>query len=50
MDHLDEDFNPNPYIYNESSLIKKLLDWEIEKHFLCKHGIFSISFICTLLS
>ena len=29
MDYLDEDFDP--YIYNESSLIKKLLDWEIEK-------------------
>ena len=31
MDYLDEDFDPNPYIYNESSFIKKLLDWEIEK-------------------
>ena len=50
MDYLDEDFDPNPYIYNESSFIKKLLDWEIEKEFLCKHGIFSINFICTLLS
>ena len=50
MDYLDEDFDPNPYIYNESSFIKKFLDWEIEKQFLCKHGIFSINFICTLLS
>ena len=31
MDYLDEDLNPNPYIYNESSYIKKLLDCEIEK-------------------
>ena len=31
MDYLDEDFDPNPYIYNESSFNKKLLDWEIEK-------------------
>ena len=31
MDYLDEDFDPNPYIYNESSFIKKLLDWKIEK-------------------
>ena len=31
MDYLDEDLNPNPYIYNESSYIKKLLDWETEK-------------------
>ena len=31
MDYLDEDLNPNPYIYNESSHIKKLLDWETEK-------------------
>ena len=50
MDYLDEDFDQNPYIYNENSLIKKLLDWEIEKYILCKHGIFSINFICTLLS
>ena len=26
MDYLDEDFNPDPYIYNESSFIKKPLD------------------------
>ena len=31
MDYLDEDLNPNPYFYNESSYIKKLLDCEIEK-------------------
>ena len=31
MDYLDEYFDPNPYIYNESSFIKKFLDWEIEK-------------------
>ena len=31
MDYLDEDLNPNPYIYNGSSYIKKLFDWEIEK-------------------
>ena len=31
MDYLDEDLDPNPYIYNESSYIKKLLDQEIEK-------------------
>ena len=31
MDYLDEDLDPNPYSYNESSYIKKLLDWEIEK-------------------
>ena len=31
MDYLDEDLDPNPYIYNGSSYIKKLLDWEIEK-------------------
>ena len=48
MDYLDEDFDPNPY--NKSSFIKKLLDWEIEKQFLCKPGIFSINFVCTLLS
>ena len=31
MSYLDKDFDPNSYIYNESSYIKKLLDWEIEK-------------------
>ena len=31
MDYLDEGLDPNPYIYNESSYIKKFLDWEIEK-------------------
>ena len=31
MDYLDEDLDPNPYIYNESLYIRKLLEWEIEK-------------------
>ena len=31
MNYLDEDFDPNPFIKNQSSYIKKLLDWEIEK-------------------
>ena len=31
MYYLDEDLDPNPYIYNESSYIKNLLDQEIEK-------------------
>ena len=33
---LDEDPDPNPYIYNESLYIRKLLDWEIEKEFFMK--------------
>ena len=28
MTYLDEDFDPNPFINNQSSYIKKLLDWE----------------------
>ena len=31
MNYLDEDFDPNPFIYKESLYIKKLLDWEIEE-------------------
>ena len=31
LDYLDEDLDPNPYIYNESLYIRKLLDWEIGK-------------------
>ena len=31
MNYLDEDFDPNPIINNQSSYIKKLLDWEIEQ-------------------
>ena len=31
MDYLDEDLDPNPYIYNESLCIRKLLEWDIEK-------------------
>ena len=31
MNYLDEDFDPNPFINNQSSYIKKLLDWEIEQ-------------------
>ena len=31
MDCLDEDLDLNPYIYNESLFIRKLLEWEIEK-------------------
>ena len=31
MNYLDEDFDSNPFIYKESSYIKKLLDWEIEE-------------------
>ena len=36
MDCLDEDPDPNPYIYNESLYISKLLDCEIEKEFFMK--------------
>ena len=31
MNYLDEDFDPNPFINNQSSYIKKLLDWEMEQ-------------------
>ena len=31
MNYLDEDFDPNPFIYKESSYINKLLDWKIEE-------------------
>ena len=31
MNYLDEDFDPNPFINQESLYIKKLLDCEIEQ-------------------
>ena len=31
MNYLDEDFDPNPFIYKEGLYTKKPLDWEIEK-------------------
>ena len=31
MNYLDEDFDPDPFIYKESLHISQLLDWEIEE-------------------